>query len=79
MKAIAAYIVDLIVTCIQFGIIFGVYYVVAGMQTPSFEKLTFGIAFLALFNSVENSRKIRELKENAEAKPLQKFSTSVEL
>lgn len=79
MKAIAAYIVDLIVTCIHFGIIFGVYYVMNGMLTPSFEKLTFGIAFLALFYTVENSRKIRELKEKAETKPLQKFSTSVEL
>ena len=79
MKAIASYIVDLLVTCIQFGIIFGVYYVMNGMQAPTFEKLTFGIAFLALFYTVENSRKIRELKETTETKPLQKFSTSVEL
>ena len=78
MKTIATFILDCFSTCIQFGIIFGVYYVLNGMQAPTFERLTFGIAFLALFNTVDNARKIRELKDEREKANDQKnFSTSV--
>lgn len=61
LNYIKYFVLDSIVVVIQVAITFGVYYVMNGFKAPEYEDLIFGIAFLALFNTVTNTRKISNL------------------
>ena len=61
LKSIGYFFLDSIGVLIQVGIIFGVHYLMNGFKMPEYEDLIFGIAFLALFNTVTNARKISNL------------------
>jgi hypothetical protein len=47
------YLGNLLITAVSAGIVFGVYYVMGGMQPPKLDSFAYGIAFLALYESVK--------------------------
>lgn len=53
MNSLTKFFLNALITCIGCLVTFVTYYVLDGFHAPSFEKLTFGIAFFALFTAVE--------------------------
>lgn len=53
MDSIAKFILNALITCLGCLVTFVTYYVLDGFEVPSFKKMTFGIAFFALFTAVE--------------------------
>lgn len=47
------YLGNLFLTFVSVGLVYGIYYVIDGFKAPTLESLAFGVAFLALFETVK--------------------------